>query len=445
MKTKLSLTASALLTALLSTPIAQAANGCLTAPDENITKIYFANGVANTEADALHSLAYIKSAYRWDLADRDDERYEFNTAYNYTQGAVADIIQVFKQKKDEVGLEGINAEQLLWLIWRQKTSVDFVKSAIRAMTDIPNPDAIADRIDESVLAELFLTIEEKEAAVISDRERVNAAHESTYNADLISGKRVIVFAHSQGNLFTNEAVRTVILGKPERAKSIGVVNIATPANSVVNQSPYVTAHDDRVIDALRVLQPVLESNLDNDLGLMDDNRDWLNHSFLPGYFDQELPSRAVIDDAFWSYVDNLPYPGIEAGEGAIRASLTWGEQKDVDLHAFEPNGSHVYYVNTTGVSGKLDVDDRSQYGPENYVVACEDVELGTYEIGLNYFAGSAPANAKISIFLGNNETVTPKTVTLSEPLGRSGDANPQILFRVNVSEDESGQITYDVE
>lgn len=44
--------------------------------------------------------------------------------------------------------------------------------------------------------------------------------------------------------------------------------------------------------------------------------------------------------------------------------MTWGESPDVDLHAFEPNGSHVYYDNRVGLSGHLDHHDRDGYGPE---------------------------------------------------------------------------------
>lgn len=444
MKTRLSVITSAFIASVITSPLTQAANGCLTAPEAKATNIYFANGVGNTQADALLSLAYIKNAYRFSLDDRAEESYSFDTAYNYTQGSISDVIQVLKQKKNELGLTGIDAEPLFWLLLKGKNDLNFIRLALSEIA----PSFAPDKVTEPVLEALYLTMADANAEIIADRDRVNAEHVSTYSADLLAGKRVIIFAHSQGNLFTNEAVRNIMLsdsGTPEQTDSIGVINIATPANSVVNQSPYVTAHDDAVISLISAIQPVLPSNIDNDPGVLGDDRDRLNHSFISGYFNPDLPSRAVIDDSLWDYVDSLPYPEVQAGEGAIRASLTWGENSDVDLHAIEPNGEHVYYANYQGQSGTLDVDNRVGKGPENYVVACEDIEIGTYKIGVNYYSGNTPQEATITLFLGNNESVTPQKIRLESARGYSGDSDPAILYRINVDTDEEGSIVYTVE
>lgn len=37
------------------------------------------------------------------------------------------------------------------------------------------------------------------------------------------------------------------------------------------------------------------------------------------------------------------------GNGIITAMLTWGSNPDIDLHVFEPNGTHVYYTNFLGI------------------------------------------------------------------------------------------------
>lgn len=134
-----------------------------------------------------------------------------------------------------------------------------------------------------------------------------------------------------------------------------------------------------------------------------------------------------------------------AGEGAIRATLTWGAEPDMDLHVFEPRGSHVFYSNRVGTSGTLDVDDVSSFGPENYFVPCDNAELGTYAIGVNYFRGTSPETARISLFLGNGQTVSPRSITLAQGIGSSGNQTPSILFRVTINEPEPGRFTYDVE
>ena len=40
----------------------------------------------------------------------------------------------------------------------------------------------------------------------------------------------------------------------------------------------------------------------------------------------------------------------------------------MDLHTFEPDGTHLSYQNLNGITGTLDVDDTSSYGSENYLV-----------------------------------------------------------------------------
>ena len=313
------------------------------------------------------------------------------------------------------------------------------------------------------------TLAQAEAKAIQDMDLTGNLHTSYYTSDLLAGKRVFVVAHSQGNLFANSSLEAAARARPDEASSLAMIGVATPAARQFRDSFYRTAHDDRVIDALRITENVLASNIDNDLseGVSDsrggnypllsffwnaavsaiganrDQRGFSNHGFIDAYMAHPLPSKSDIDDEIKRLADPnvVPFPTRQAGEGAIRATLTWDAQPDVDLHAFEPNGSHVYYRNFTGRSGTLDVDDTSSYGPENYFVPCNKVELGTYRIGVNYFRGtgprapgSGPSTAIVALFLGDDTTPSPKTVVLPAPRGEAGDGSPQILFRVQVTE-----------
>ena len=198
-------------------------------------------------------------------------------------------------------------------------------------------------------------------------------HIQKYNSDILEGRRVIVVAHSQGNLFANAAVEAVIARNPNSSNSIGIVGVANPAGRVVGNNNYITAHDDRVIDALRITHSVLSSNIDNDPGIFDDPRDFLNHSFTTSYMASELtseydlgntlPSRARIDSMFFNLINTLDFPVSQLGDGAIKVTLEWGSQPDVDLHIFEPDNTHVYYRLLKGVSGFLDLDDTDGLGP----------------------------------------------------------------------------------
>jgi hypothetical protein len=94
----------------------------------------------------------------------------------------------------------------------------------------------------------------------------------------------------------------------------------------------------------------------------------------------------------------------------------------VDLHIFEPDGTHVYYFHQVGDSGFLDVDDTTSFGPEHYYVSCGSLVPGVYHVGVNYYSGSAPETARIQIQAGL--MVRSFQTFLPFSLGTSGNANP---------------------
>jgi uncharacterized protein YfaP (DUF2135 family) len=127
-------------------------------------------------------------------------------------------------------------------------------------------------------------------------------------------------------------------------------------------------------------------------------------------------------------------PNQIAQDGVITVTLTWGSQPDVDLHVFEPNGFHVYYSDPQGLSGYLDLDDISGYGPEHYFVECQDLEAGTYVVGVNYFYGITPESALVQIKAGSSIRSFP--VSLSQPAGLDGDNSPMEVAEIVVSGNE---------
>ena len=83
---------------------------------------------------------------------------------------------------------------------------------------------------------------------------------------------------------------------------------------------------------------------------------------------------------------------IAAGTGQLQVSLSFDNEKDVDLHLFEPNGTHVYYGHSWSENGgELDVDSNAScyidginnenifYGGESYV------EPGTYTVYVDLY------------------------------------------------------------
>lgn len=394
-------------------------NACLSG---DTTEIYFVNGVWNSLAQARDGRNLIKAAYKQTLETQySDQKFEFKLAYNYSAGKVRDLIEVIGQKLNE-----INDPDASQLTAAQYYNLYMTAKAFDEVVPISaNP--------------LTTTIEEYLAGRITDS--VNAAsHIQKYQTDLQEGKRVLLIAHSQGNLFANQAVSSLM---NSYSSSIGMIGVASPAAVTYNNSTYYTAHDDRVIDALRLLYTVLPSNIENDPGIFNDPRDFSNHQFKESYFASGIASRSKIDEDVNNYMANLQFPSAQLGSGAITVTLTWGSEPDVDLHVTEPNGTHVYYSNLQGISGYLDLDETTSYGPEHYYVACETLETGVYSVGVNYFSGSGPETAQVQVSTGDGNTRT-YSQSLTTAVGSSGNSSPISISNITVSKDQNGKYTYEV-
>ena len=423
--------------------------GCVAEPEDKVTNVYFGNGVGNSPREADVSLAYLQFYYESIMLEglgSDSGTFNFLTAPNPSLNPFYDVVEVLSQKSAEVGArQWLNGLQILRLVQWSLDRAEFitrVKAVIAAATGTGIPAAGINVVMAQLYDSAADEIVKAKAKALKSISAVQSNHVTFYSADLLAGKRVFVVAHSQGNLFANSSLAATARIRPGQASSLAMVGVATPAARQFRDSFYRTAHDDLVINALRFTENVLRSNIDNDLD--DDRRSFSNHKFVSDYMADGLPSRKDIDLELKRLAANVPFPTRQAGEGAIRATLTWDAQPDVDLHAFEPNGSHVYYRNRRGSSGFLDVDDVTSFGPENYFVACNKIELGTYRIGVNYYAGSAPSTATVSLFLGDGRIPSPKTLTLPIARGVGGDNSPQILFTIRVTQ-ENGTVRYTVQ
>jgi murein DD-endopeptidase MepM/ murein hydrolase activator NlpD len=101
------------------------------------------------------------------------------------------------------------------------------------------------------------------------------------------------------------------------------------------------------------------------------------------------------------------------GTGDLQVTLEWDTgNTDVDIHVFEPDGTHVSFGDRAGTTATLDVDDTNGYGPENIFVAPGDASPGTYQIYVVYYGGSVPTTAtiKITAFANTHKEVV-KTYT----------------------------------
>jgi hypothetical protein len=254
---------------------------------QKTTRIYYANGILNSEAEAKDSLDILQAA-KSDFLEKEykHERFEFDIAYNYSYGKVKDILELIYQKQRELNYR------------LDLSSYDLFLALFAA------GDLFLDDFDQLSLQ----TIQEYYAeAVRSEHSNTNELN-AKLASELKDGKRAILVAHSQGNLFANQIMQTYESDSKYK-DSIAMIGLGSPAGTVYNNTSYRTAHDDLVIKALRAKFPngVLASNIDNYRGIFD-GRGWQNHNFDIAYFREDLPSRAETDIVMKMFVHTLKFP-----------------------------------------------------------------------------------------------------------------------------------------
>jgi hypothetical protein len=204
------------------------------------------------------------------------------------------------------------------------------------------------------------------------------------------------------------------------------VSVATPDSQVAGGGPWTTLTGDLVIRTVRPLFSSLPATTPG-----PHRGDLLGHGFIESYLEAGQPAKRRILNQIEQGLATLVQPEGRGGEGIITVTLTWGSQPDVDLHVFEPSGTHVYYLNPRGRSGFLDVDDVTSFGPEHYFASCDSLETGTYRVGVNYFRGSAPEDATVQIQAGlANRTFRRH---LSAARGTLGNGSPVPVARIVVT------------
>jgi hypothetical protein len=245
-------------------------------------------------------------------------------------------------------------------------------------------------------------------------------------------------------MFGNQAYNLLA---PNEKLSFGMVSVANVDNNVLGDSTagatYTTLKNDKFILGLIAAQLGLPTSpmFPNTENLPDSGDSW-GHSFIGSYMVPESKSETQITGDIIAALGSLytPYQLVEPG--VITVSLTWGSAPDIDLHVYEPNGTHVYWINMQGISGSLDRDDRSHNGPEHYhVPSCDTLERGLYEIALDYFKGDYPEIATVQIEAG----LLSRTIEIpmaSEDYGYS--SWPVRIANIRVMNDESGGYEFEI-
>ena len=370
------------------------------------TVVVFGNGVMNTHRDAAKSMQKLERTLRATLSPEAFSELQFDLAYNESYGLLNDLYEALKQR---IGQANVVVSIWRWLGGREEV-----------------PEAVREELLKMATKFDFSTM-------VGEEDLSN--HLALYRNSILAGKKVLTVSHSQGNFFANAAHQILYNGpNPIDSLSFGIVAVATPASFVGGGGPYTTLVEDGVIAAVSLatvsgVLPPLFPNLTNVFSGASTS-DWRGHNFIDEYMAVGSRSLAKIVPDIVTTLTGLARPPQVAQDGIITVTLRWGDQPDVDLHVYEPNGMHVYYQSLVGVSGYLELDVVTGSGPEHYYVACGSVEEGVYSVGVNYYNGTGPETASVQIVAGN--LVRPFSVPLSEAVGSAGNQSPVMVADILV-------------
>jgi len=265
--------------------------------NECITDIYFGNGVWNDYAGAnrgrealerrILSIIYHgnRNAFRsHHFTDRGDPVLNKNIvllAFNWTgsspdedlsfKSRIEDLIETFYQLKDNGQLEGYGLYEYLkfWLTQDPNT---------------PAKDILFDKIDD-IVSEYSRAVEGANLVdMIEQYEEIS----------LKKSHRVLLVAHSQGNLFGNEVYDNLISWERGYFK---MVSVATPADNVLGKStPYTTLTCDQIIEKNLLFRDGIPRHLPANINCTGEEKSKDGHQFIPNYLSNHLSLHKILDD-----------------------------------------------------------------------------------------------------------------------------------------------------
>jgi hypothetical protein len=405
----------------------------------------FFNGVWNTEDDAAASLVVLQNRLGFGTFYRNtDEPIDYELFYNQTDRegipGLDDLAEVFQQRALELDGALENRWEIFWEALAGASSEEsFLESISRRIGRLVPATAnllsalYTDIVSKSVAGWSFLlTNPPTEEDLRIQRTRIESL--------AVERKKLLLIAHSQGNLFVNQAYDTALAVENFDARSIGVVHIA-PASPTLRGN-HVLADLDLVINGLRAFGlstvPDITVSLPA-IHLVED--DPTGHTLVATYLNLRRDPLQQVRGFATTALDALVTPETEGSEGFFTVTLTWNGNGDVDLHIFEPNGFHVYYPRRRGTSGLLDVDNVVANGPEHYFATCdpEQLQIGTYNFGINNFASATGRLATLQVSSPHTGELLTISLDVGSERGSSGDNAPIPVLSVTVTQDEEGR------
>ena len=219
----------------------------------------FFNGVGNTEVDALNGANALQDAVRQqnfalnaqtqDVYDNEDIK--FDVYYNHTGASVGattlqDVAEVFVQRANELDPGGSLATQFFYSLWEMNSGTG-PGYANAAANQNPGFLAMVGNLTsnfETALASLMAQLASSPPTALD-----YAAQQAQMTVEAAAGRKLVLVAHSQGNLFVNHAYDFIqpLIGSGR----VKVVHVA-PASPTI-RGAYILGGTDAIINALRLV------------------------------------------------------------------------------------------------------------------------------------------------------------------------------------------------
>ena len=209
--------------------------------------VYFGNGVWNTRKQAEESKKELRKFMLKHNPDRfliaeEDTTYSFNVAYNKGEGTTDDLLETF------------------WQLHESGQVGDFYFGFITRILDVAN---ILSHEEEEDYRSRMAAIAAK--AYTNTQEILQLYRDTS----LSNNNNVLLVAHSQGNLFANDAYSFLT---DDEKKRFQVVGVGVPADHIATGNDYVTFTFDYVIQAVS--------------GHLPANVGGFGHTFVNSYLDE---------------------------------------------------------------------------------------------------------------------------------------------------------------
>jgi len=418
------------------------------ANDEDIcqpeTKVIvgFFNGVWTDRDEAYDALDELK---KLNLTAPNNKKLVYEVFYNETKWA-ADLVEVFDQRTKEYKTVLAGRYEYMRILnsshkwWDRMAAKDLMLNEFFNAMQNATLELIVDG---------FKTITDNPTA------QDYAKHNNRIDNHLLEGNQLLFVAHSQGNLFVNSAHKYTLSKLGKGSNAVKTVHIA-PASMVLNGA-YVLADEDLVINGLRLVGwvPTLPNSRPQGTNFVppithkipsywerpkgsNGKTDIKGHGLIEIYLNDKFPANLTtyipIKNYLQTELHNLEEQPKQGQSGFLTATLTWDGAGDVDLHVFEPDGSHVYFLRTQGKAGALDVDNVVANGPEHYVIACakDKILAGNYQIKVANYEKAEGRTATINLASSKYGALGFKKIKLGKETGINP---PYLVFNFNIKPD----------